>query len=114
LSTKFQNQGASWESWAKEATHPRCYGEGYPDWPGRVSNKVGEPWTVGAPSGVDGNGPKRFSVQCKMAIIARLLRGKRKAIKILDGNLDLRSTADIGINPKDVHDAVMSWILTSR
>ena len=27
---------------------------------------------VGAPSGVDGNGPKRFSVQRKMAIVARL------------------------------------------
>ena len=32
---------------------------------------------VGAPSGVDGNGPKRFSVQRKMAIVARLLRGER-------------------------------------
>ena len=31
---------------------------------------------VGAPSGVDGNGPKRFSVQRKMAIVARLLRGE--------------------------------------
>jgi hypothetical protein len=29
-----------------------------------------------APSGVDGNGPKRFSVQRKMAIVARLLRGE--------------------------------------
>ncbi len=28
------------------------------------------------PSGVDGNGPKRFSVQRKMAIVARLLRGE--------------------------------------
>ena len=27
---------------------------------------------VGAPSGVDGNGAKRFSVQRKMAIVARL------------------------------------------
>jgi hypothetical protein len=26
--------------------------------------------------GVDGNGPKRFSVQRKMAIFARLLRGE--------------------------------------
>ena len=26
----------------KEATHPRCYGEGCPDWPGRASNKEGE------------------------------------------------------------------------
>ena len=31
---------------------------------------------VGAPSGADGNGPKRFSVQRKMAIVARLLRGE--------------------------------------
>ena len=31
---------------------------------------------VGVPSGVDGNGPKRFSVQRKMAIVARLLRGE--------------------------------------
>jgi hypothetical protein len=29
---------------------------------------------AGASSGVDGNGPKRFSVQRKMAIVARLLR----------------------------------------
>ena len=34
--------------------------------------KAGE----GAPSGVEGNWPKRFSVQCKMAIVARLLRGE--------------------------------------
>jgi hypothetical protein len=27
-------------------------------------------------TGVDGNGPKRFSVQRKMAIVARLLRGE--------------------------------------
>src|ERR1700752_3283840 len=31
---------------------------------------------VGPPSGVDGNGPKRFSVQRKIAIVARLLRGE--------------------------------------
>ena len=31
---------------------------------------------VGAPSGVDGNGAKRFSVQRKMAIVGRLLRGE--------------------------------------
>ena len=29
-----------------------------------------------SPSGVDGNGPKRFSVQRKMAVVARLLRGE--------------------------------------
>ena len=31
---------------------------------------------AGAPSGVDGNGPKRFSVRRKLAIVARLLRGE--------------------------------------
>ena len=31
---------------------------------------------AGAPSGLDANGPKRFSVQRKMAIVARLLRGE--------------------------------------
>src|SRR4029077_20924075 len=31
---------------------------------------------AGAPSGVDGNGPKRFSVRRKMAIVTRLLRGE--------------------------------------
>ena len=40
--------------------------------PARRSPKAG----VGAPSGVDGNGPKRFSVRRKMAIVARLLRGE--------------------------------------
>jgi hypothetical protein len=36
---------------------------------------------VGVPSGVDGNGPKRFSVQRKMAIVARLLRGEPLELK---------------------------------
>ena len=36
------------------------------------SPKAGE----GAPSGVDGGGAKRFSVQRKMAVVARLLRGE--------------------------------------
>jgi hypothetical protein len=36
------------------------------------SHKAGE----GVPSGVDGDNPKRFSVQRKMAIVARLLRGE--------------------------------------
>ena len=36
------------------------------------SPKVGE----GVPLGVDGNGPRRFSVQRKMAIVSRLLRGE--------------------------------------
>jgi hypothetical protein len=29
-----------------EATHPRCCDEGYPDRPGRASNKEGEPWVI--------------------------------------------------------------------
>ena len=36
------------------------------------SIKAGE----GAASGVDANGPKRFSVQRKMAVVSRLLRGE--------------------------------------
>ena len=31
---------------------------------------------AGAPSGVDENGPKRFSVRRKFALVARLLRGE--------------------------------------
>ena len=31
-------------SFPEEATHPRYYGEGYPDWPGRALNKEGESW----------------------------------------------------------------------
>jgi hypothetical protein len=33
-------------SFPEEATHPRCYGEGYPDWLGRASNKEGESWSI--------------------------------------------------------------------
>src|SRR5215831_1638420 len=29
-----------------EATHPRCCDEGYPDGPGRASNKEGESWGI--------------------------------------------------------------------
>jgi hypothetical protein len=36
------------------------------------SPKAGE----GAPSGVDADGPKRFSVQRKIAVVSRLLRGE--------------------------------------
>src|SRR6201989_1492360 len=43
---------------------------------GRKPERAPERADVGAPSGVDGNGPKRFSVQRKMAIVARLLRGE--------------------------------------
>ena len=43
-----------------------------PEGPPERSAKAG----VGAPSGDGGNGLKRFSVQRKMAIVARLLRGE--------------------------------------
>ena len=41
-----------------------------PDGAPECSAKAGE----GAPSGVDANGPKRFSVQRKMSVVSRLLR----------------------------------------
>src|SRR5258708_15857011 len=33
-------------SFPERATHPRYYGEGYPHWPGKASNKEGEPWIM--------------------------------------------------------------------
>ena len=42
---------------------------------------------VGAPSGVDGNGPKRFSVQRKMAIVARLFRGEPLELVAREANV---------------------------
>src|SRR3954465_10799873 len=44
---------------------------------------------AGAPSGVDGNGPKRFSVQRKMAIVARLLRGEPLELVLLETNVSI-------------------------
>src|SRR6476661_10263661 len=44
---------------------------------------------VGAPSGVDGNGPKRFSVQRKMAIVARLLRGEPLELVVRETNVSI-------------------------
>jgi hypothetical protein len=49
-----------------------------------LSSKAG----AGAPSGVDGNGPKRFSVQRKMAVVARLLRGEPLELVSLDRQAD--------------------------
>ena len=45
--------------------------------------------SVGAPSGVDGNGPKRFSVQRKMAIVARLLRGEPLELVARETNVSI-------------------------
>jgi hypothetical protein len=44
---------------------------------------------VGVPSGVDGNGPKRFSVQRKMAIVARLLRGEPLELVARETNVSI-------------------------
>jgi len=43
---------------------------------------------AGASSGVDGNGPKRFSVPRKMAIVARLLRGEPLELVARDWSYD--------------------------
>jgi hypothetical protein len=44
---------------------------------------------AGAPSGVDRNGPKRFSVQRKMAIVARLLRGEPLELVVRETNVSI-------------------------
>jgi transposase-like protein len=44
---------------------------------------------MGAPSGIDGNGPKRFSVQRKMAIVARLLRGEPLELVARETNVSI-------------------------
>ena len=44
---------------------------------------------VDAASGVDGNGPKRFSVQRKMAIVARLLRGESLELVARETNVSI-------------------------
>jgi Transposase len=43
----------------------------------------------GAPSGVDGNGPNRFSVQRKMAVVARLLRGESLELVARETNVSI-------------------------
>ena len=44
---------------------------------------------VGAASGAEWNGPKRFSVQRKMAIIARLLRGEPLELVARETNVSI-------------------------
>ena len=44
---------------------------------------------AGVASGVDGNGPKRFSVQRKMAIVARLLRGEPLELVARETNVSI-------------------------
>ena len=45
------------------------------------------------PFGVDGNGPKRFSVQRKMAIVARLLRGEPLELVVRETNVSIARLA---------------------
>ena len=49
------------------------------------SRKAGE----GAASGVDANGPKRFSVQRKMSVVSRLLRGEPLDLVARDTNVSV-------------------------
>ena len=58
-----------------------CKPEGAP----QRSPKAG----AGAPSGVDRNGPRRFSVQRKMAIVARLLRGEPLELVARETNVSI-------------------------
>jgi hypothetical protein len=44
---------------------------------------------VGAPSGDGGNGPKRFSVRRKMAIVARLSRGEPLELVAREANVSI-------------------------
>src|ERR1700687_1199439 len=44
---------------------------------------------AGAPSGGDGNGPKRFSVRRKMAVVARLLRGEPLELVAREPNVSI-------------------------
>ncbi len=56
-----------------------------PDGASERSAKAG----VGAPSGVDANGPKRFSVQRKMSVVSRLLRGEPLDLVARDTNVSV-------------------------
>src|SRR6185436_5495133 len=54
---------------------------------------------VGAPSGVDWNGPKRFSVQRKIAIVARLLRGEPLDLVARQTNVSIARGGAIALAP---------------
>src|ERR1700674_4032536 len=45
--------------------------------------------SAGAPSGVDGNGPRLFSVQRRMAIVARLWRGEPLELVARETNVSI-------------------------
>ena len=44
---------------------------------------------AGAPSDVEGNGPKRFSVRRKLAVVARLLRGEPLELVARETNVSI-------------------------
>ena len=44
---------------------------------------------VGVPSGGDGNGPKRFSVQRKITVVGRLLRGEPLELGARETNVSI-------------------------
>jgi hypothetical protein len=48
----------------------------------------------GAPSGVDANGAKRFSVQRKMAVVVRLLRGEPLELVARESNVTVAKLTD--------------------
>jgi len=48
----------------------------------------------GAPSGVDANGAKRFSVQHKMAVVVRLLRGEPLELVARESNVTVAKLTD--------------------
>ena len=56
-----------------------------PEGPPERSPKV----CAGAASGVDGNGPKRFSVQRKTAAVVRLLRGEPLELVARETNVSI-------------------------
>src|SRR5262249_41981972 len=50
----------------EEATHPRCWGEGSPDWPGRASSKEGESWVI-----ITGRSLESIRRSCAMPLRSR-------------------------------------------
>src|SRR4030088_2606754 len=49
---------------------------------------------AGAPSDVEGNGPKRFSVRRKLAVVARLLRGEPLELVAREANVSVAKLAE--------------------
>jgi hypothetical protein len=66
------------------------------------SPKAGE----GAASGVDGNVAKRFSVQRKMAVVARMLRGEPLELRVINLDIVQLPGVVIDVRHRRVDDAV--------